>query len=98
MRPINLTIVHLWPGIGSILNVMRFVSATRGPLQKPWNNLGSELEICPSLGNCSDPGEKSVALLQRLISRLFLKSFKRGRIRFAPSEGRSLQNRLANGF
>jgi hypothetical protein len=56
-------IVHWWHGVVSILNVTRFVSATRGPLQKPWNNLGSDLEICSSLGNCSDPGEKSSALL-----------------------------------
>lgn len=48
----------------------------RGPLQKPRNNLRSDLEICPSLGNCSDPGEKSAALLQQLISRLFWNLFK----------------------
>jgi hypothetical protein len=47
MRPINLIVVRWWPGAVSILNVMRFVSATRGPLQKPWNNLGSELENLP---------------------------------------------------
>jgi hypothetical protein len=65
MRPINLTIVHRWPEAVSIFNVMRFVIATRGPLQKRWNSLGSDLEIALALGNCPDPGEKSAALRQQ---------------------------------
>src|SRR5712692_4663990 len=67
MRPISLIVVHRWPGVVSILNVTRFASARRGPLQNLLNNLESDLEICPSLGNCSDPGEKSAAWLHQLI-------------------------------
>lgn len=68
MRPISLIVVHRRPGVVSILNVTRFASARRGPLQNLLNNLESDREICPSLGNCSDPGEKSAALLHQLIS------------------------------
>jgi hypothetical protein len=38
MRPISLIVVHRWPGVVSILNVTRFCSARRGPLQKRQNN------------------------------------------------------------
>jgi hypothetical protein len=51
----------------SILNVTQFVSAKRGPLQNreiTWDRIE---KICPSVGNCSAPGEKSSALLQQLI-------------------------------
>src|SRR5713226_2818126 len=58
MRPINLTVVHWWPGVVSILKVTRFVSAMRGPLQKPWNNLESDLEICPRSGKLLRSGRE----------------------------------------
>src|SRR6267378_4758428 len=88
MRPINLTIVHWWPEAVSILNVTRFTSAMRGPHQKLWNNLESDREICPGLGNCSDSGEKMRCFVSATHSiRLFRNLTERGRTRFALTAG-----------
>src|SRR5262249_62263863 len=66
IRPISLIVVRRHEVV-SILSVTRFVGATRGPLQNPWNNLPSDREIYPGLGDCPDPCEKSDDLLQQLI-------------------------------